>query len=86
MQWEVIAAYVVGLVLLYVLGWLLLVPLKFIFKLLLNGVLGGVALWGLNLLGSLIGITIAINPITALITGFFGIPGVILLIILQNVL
>lgn len=85
-QWEVVAAYIVGLVLLYVLGWLLLVPLKFILKLLLNGVIGGAALWALNWLGALVGLSIAINPLNALITGFFGIPGVLLLLVLQNVL
>ncbi|MGI6200044.1 MAG: pro-sigmaK processing inhibitor BofA family protein [Christensenellales bacterium] len=86
MQWEVVLAYMLGLVLLYVVGWLLLVPLKWLIRLIGNGILGGVLLWLFNLVGGFWGLGIAINPITALVTGFFGVPGVALLLILQVVL
>jgi len=83
---DIILAYFLGLVLLYLIGWLLLVPLKLILRFLLNAVLGGIALWLLNLVGGLIGITVAINPITALTVGFLGIPGLILILLLQYVI
>jgi inhibitor of the pro-sigma K processing machinery len=83
---DIIIAYALGLVLLYFVGWLLLVPLKLLFRFLVNGVIGGIALWVLNLIGRLIGVTIAINPITALTVGFLGIPGLILILILQIIL
>lgn len=83
---DVIIAFLAGLVLLYLLGWALLTPLKLILKLLANGVLGGILLWILNILGTGIGVSIAINPITALIAGFLGVPGVILMLILQVIL
>jgi len=83
---DVIIAYALGLVLLYFLGWLLLVPLKLLFRFLINGVIGGIALWVLNLIGGLIGVTIAINPVTALTVGFLGIPGLILILLLQIIL
>ncbi len=40
----------------------------------------------LNILGTGIGVSIAINPVTALIAGFLGVPGVILMLILQVIL
>jgi inhibitor of the pro-sigma K processing machinery len=83
---DIIIAYALGLVLLYFTGWLLLVPLKLLFRFLINGVIGGVALWVLNLIGGLIGVTVAINPVTALTVGFLGIPGLILILLLQFIL
>lgn len=79
-------AYALGLILLYVLGWLLLVPLKMILKFIYNGIIGGIVLWLLNVVGGIIGVTIAINPVNALVVGFLGIPGVILLLLLQWIL
>lgn len=70
----------------YIIGMLLVLPIKLIVKLIVNGVLGAVALFLLNIVGSYFGLTIGINPITALIAGFLGIPGVILLIFLKIVL
>ncbi len=83
---ETIAAYAVALLLMYALGWLLFVPLKYLWKLFLNGILGGLLLVVINLIGGLFGVTLAINPITALIAGFLGIPGVALLFLLQIIL
>lgn len=82
----VIIGYAVGLILLYLVGWLLLVPLKMLFKFILNGILGGIILWLLNILGGFIHVTVAINPITALLVGFLGVPGVILILLLQFIL
>ena len=82
-QWDVVLAFAGGLALLYLVGWLLMVPLKSILKFVGNAILGGVILWVLNLFGSGIGINIALNPVNALIVGFLGIPGVLLLVCLQ---
>lgn len=79
----IILAFVFGLAILFVGGKLLLVPMKFIGKLLLNAVIGGIVLFVLNLVGEPIGLNIGINPFTALVVGILGIPGVILLIILS---
>lgn len=58
-------------------------PLKMIAKLVINILLGGVLLFVINFFGVNFGITIPINWITALITGFLGIPGAVLLLIFQ---
>lgn len=70
----------------YIIGMLLVLPIKIIIKFIINGLIGAVLLFILNIFGSLIGITVAINPITALIAGFLGIPGVLLLLFLQYLL
>lgn len=58
-------------------------PIKWIFKLLLNMVVGFIGLFVVNWLGSYISISIGINIINALIVGTLGIPGLILLLLLR---
>ncbi|SFL96674.1 pro-sigmaK processing inhibitor BofA family protein [Pelosinus propionicus] len=82
-EFNVILAYVFGIILLYVIGRMFLMPIKLIFRLIYNGLIGGAMLWALNFVGLHIGFTIAINPITALVAGFLGLPGVILLILFK---
>ncbi|SCG81725.1 inhibitor of the pro-sigma K processing machinery [Proteiniborus sp. DW1] len=82
----VIVAYAAGLILLYFVGWILIIPLKYLVKLIINGIMGGVLLFLINLLGGFVGLYIAINPLTAVIVGFLGVPGVVLLIVLQYIL
>lgn len=79
-------AFLAGLVLLYIVGILLVIPIKFLIKLLLNAILGGILLFVFNFIGGLFGLSIAINPFNAVIVGILGIPGVILLLILQVIL
>ena len=67
----------------YVIGMLLVLPIKIVVKLVVNGILGAFALFILNFFGSYIGFSIGINPITALVAGFLGIPGIILLIFVK---
>lgn len=69
----------IGLVVLYVIIRLLKWPIK----LLLNGIFGVVLLYIVNIIGAGFGFHIAINIITALIAGIFGIPGVAALILFQ---
>ncbi|MGE4282775.1 MAG: pro-sigmaK processing inhibitor BofA family protein [Clostridia bacterium] len=85
-EYNVIVAYVFGLILLYFVGWILLVPLKMVIKLIYNSLLGGIALMIVNFFGGFIGIHIGINPLTALIVGVLGIPGTALILLLQFIL
>ncbi|ABK62657.1 MULTISPECIES: pro-sigmaK processing inhibitor BofA family protein [Clostridium] len=80
---EYIGSFIVGIILLYLVVKLLSWPIKVLYKLIVNGVLGAVLLFVVNLIGSQIGISIAINAWSALIAGFFGIPGVIFLVIFK---
>ncbi|KGM95196.1 sigma-K factor processing regulatory protein BOFA [Clostridium novyi A str. 4552] len=80
---EYIGSFMIGIILLYLIVKLLAWPIKILYKLIINGVLGAILLFVVNLIGSHIGITIGINAWSALIAGFFGIPGVIFLIIFK---
>ena len=85
MDWWAVGTYVAALLLLFLGGKLFRVPIKVLGRLLLNAVLGGIALIIVNLLGGFVGITVGINPVTALCAGILGIPGVALLLVLQGV-
>ena len=61
-------------------------PIKLIFKLLINTVIGFAVLYLVNLIGQNFSITIEMNVLHAVIVGIFGIPGVIVLILLQFIL
>lgn len=82
-EFNVIFAYAFGIILIYLIGRIFLMPLKLVFRLIYNGIIGGIMLWVVNLVGGYIGFTIGINVITALVAGFLGIPGVILLILFK---
>lgn len=81
-----IAAYIIGLVLVYIVARLLLAPLKLLLRLLVNGIIGLILLWGLNWVGAYWGLHIGMNPLTALVAGFLGVPGVVLLVALRYLL
>ena len=81
--WELVVSFGLGLVLLYLIGWLLLVPMKFLWRLLAGSLLGGLALWLINHFGSLVGFSVPLNPFSALITGTLGLPGLALIIALN---
>lgn len=83
MDISTIIFYGIGLLLLYILGKVLLWPMKKILKLIGNGILGGITLLLFNLIGGYFGLTLAISPLNAIIVGFLGVPGVILLLIIQ---
>ncbi|MGI5848824.1 MAG: pro-sigmaK processing inhibitor BofA family protein [Christensenellales bacterium] len=85
-DFQVILFFALGLVLLYFTGWFLLAPLKIILKLVLSGFLGGIILLLINFIGGLFSVTIAINPLSTVVAGYFGIPGIILLFVLKLIL
>lgn len=78
--------YIVGLFLLYIVGIILVFPIKKILKLIVNGIIGGIVLLIFNFVGKYFGLGIAINPLNSIIVGFLGVPGVILILILQFIL
>ena len=86
MDYAAILAFAFGLLLLYVVGRALIVPLKIVIRLVYNALIGGVVLLLLNFIGGYFGLHIALNPVTALIVGFLGVPGIIMLLVLQYIL
>ena len=80
---EKIAVIFVILVVLWVLLRLLLTPMKWGWKVLIHGTGGVGCLWLLNLLSVWTGVYFPINPVTALISGGLGVPGIALLAMVQ---
>jgi inhibitor of the pro-sigma K processing machinery len=72
-----------GIFLLWLVCKILAVPLKILWKLLINAVIGAVLLLIFNFVGGFINFTIPITPISALVAGILGIPGVIILALIQ---
>lgn len=58
-------------------------PIRWIFKLLVNTLFGFVILFLINFFGQYVGISLEMNTFNAIITGVFGVPGVILLLLLK---
>ena len=58
---------------------LIALPFKLIIKFIINSVIGGILLFGLGFLG----ISIVIKWWTVLLTGLFGVPGLIVAIIIS---
>lgn len=74
---------IIVILVLWLLFKLLKWPLKILWKLILNAALGFVILFVFNLFGGLIGFTLDINWISALVAGVFGVLGVIALIVVE---
>ena len=80
----IFAAYAAGLFLIYILGKLLIVPLKWAGRLALNSLIGGVLILLVNAVGGYWGIFLPLNLLTAVIAGVLGIPGVLFLLLFFN--
>lgn len=70
---ELIAALAVGLIVLCMIGKIATLPIRILWKLITNSIIGSVFLWLVNLFGAGIQITF----LKALIAGIFGVPGVL---------
>ena len=73
-----IGAIIAVFIILKILAW----PIKKIFKMVINIVVGGLLLVVVNYIGGNFGFSIPINWITALIVGIVGVPGLIVLTVL----
>ncbi|RQD73252.1 MAG: pro-sigmaK processing inhibitor BofA [Candidatus Syntrophonatronum acetioxidans] len=86
LDYNALAAFAFAVLLIYLIGRLLVVPVKMIAKLLGNALAGGLLLLVFNLIGSPLGINLGVNIITALIVGMLGIPGLVMLVLIQRIL
>ncbi|MFZ5943171.1 MAG: pro-sigmaK processing inhibitor BofA family protein [Bacillota bacterium] len=83
MSYGVIFAALFLLVLLYIVIRVMIVPIQWIVKILVNSVLALVGLLVLNLIGNYVGFHLPVNLITVLGVGVLGVPGLILVIIMN---
>ena len=80
----VFLAYGLGIFIIFFFGRLLLLPLKFVGRLVANSLLGAGLIALINIVGSGFGIGIPLNIVNALITGVLGVPGVLMLLLILN--
>lgn len=76
-------AYMGCIVALIIVGRIFIFPLKKIFKLIVNSVIGAALIYVINIVGSSLNFHIGLNWWTILCSGLLGIPGVILVIIIK---
>ena len=62
---------------------ILAAPIKKLFKLALNAGLGFIGLFIFNFFGEFVGLSIPITLVSVLVTGCFGVPGLLLLVLAQ---
>ena len=74
---DIIAGIAIGIVVFAILGKLIALPFRILWKLITNSIVGAIILWAINLFG----VGIEITFLKALIVGILGIPGVVLVLI-----
>lgn len=79
----IILAYSAGVMLIFMISWIFVKPLKFLGKLILNSLLSVIFLLIFNFFGQYTGIYIGVNEVTALILGILGIPGFIAILVVK---
>ena len=82
---KIIAALLAGFFLIALLR-VFSAPLKLAVKLLVNTLLGFLALWAVNAAAGVTGIALGVNVWNALVIGVLGLPGLVLLLLVQWVL
>lgn len=80
--WELVASFAVGLLLICLTGYLLLAPMRLMWRLAAGGVLGALVMALVRFVAGLFGFDIPINPFTAMAVGFLGLPGAVLVVAL----
>ena len=58
-------------------------PIRWFWKIFINSACGFLCLWVLNSVSSFTGLLFPVNPVTVVIAGFLGLPGIILLALVQ---
>lgn len=78
--------YVAGIILLLICVQVLAKPLEWLARAVGNSILGGVVLWLIGLVGSLFHLHVAVNPVSAVVAGLLGAPGVVALVLMRIIL
>jgi inhibitor of the pro-sigma K processing machinery len=79
----VFLTYVGAVIMIFIFGKLFLWPIKIVLKLVFNSILGGAIIMLINHFGSEFGVFIPLNFITSVVVGILGLPGAILLLVLN---
>lgn len=83
---ENFASLIVPILLLCLLIRLMVLPIRWGWKILLNSACGFLCLWLLNAISGFTGLWFPINAVTVITAGFLGLPGIGLLAVIQALL
>lgn len=78
-----IITYIACIFFLFIFGKIFIIPIKIIWKLVMNSILGGLSIFLINFIGSFLGFHIGLNFITSVFVGLLGIPGAIVIVIIK---
>lgn len=82
----IVLAYSAGIMLIFMLSWILVIPFKIAGKLVINALIGGLLIVAFNFFGQFTDIYIGVNEITAIIVGTLGIPGFVAILAIKLIL
>lgn len=86
MDFNNIITYIACIFFLFIFGKIFIIPIKTIFKLMINSILGALTIFIINIIGDLFNFHIGLNLITSIFVGVLGIPGAIIIIIIKLIL
>lgn len=69
-----VITYIACVCFLFIFGRIFIRPIKVVLKLVLNSILGGFAIFLINLIGGIWGFHIGLNIITSILVGLLGLP------------
>lgn len=78
-----VVGYLLGVLIAFCVAKILLKPIKFIIRIIINSILGVCFLALLNYFSPFLHIYIGINAVSALVLGVLGVPGLCLLMLLK---
>ncbi|GIM46006.1 pro-sigmaK processing inhibitor BofA [Collibacillus ludicampi] len=81
--WQVVSLMVGLVVVLLIIAKILRDPAYAIMRMIKGFIVGVIALLAINWIGTAIHLHIPLNPVTALIAGLLGIPGIAALLVIQ---
>lgn len=62
---------------------ILAAPIRLLWKILLHSAFGFLCLWILNLVSGFTGVVFPLNILTCAVAGFLGVPGILILLIVE---
>lgn len=83
MDYNNMLVFAAAICFIFLFGRIFVKPLKCICKLVLNSILGGLLILIINYIGQGFNFHIGLNIFTSILVGLLGVPGAILLVILQ---
>lgn len=83
MELNTVIPYLVGVIILFFLGKVFVLPIKSILKLIGNSILGAILIYIINLIGSAFNFHIGLNVFTILFVALLGVPGAVVLALIR---